>query len=170
MRKWRWEINTSNEKVLEVCKPKISKIYQNKMKFTINFQNYLTPFFHKYSATLKNVIKPPVQAEISKFDQKMSTKLEKKEPNKTQSENFQDFFNKPVKENPQSSNPFDMIDEANTQKVLLSQPQMSNLPKEDFDFSDIGNPNSNSKFKKMNEKRFEKGMGQKKHEEEGKRE
>ena len=127
------------------------------MKFTINFQNYLTPFFQKYSATLKNNLNSSPQ-EISSSNQIILEQQEQFQ-NKTdiQSDNFQDFFNqKSSNKTKTKSNPFDGFDEKNNQEVLLSNTQKNKISQQqDFDFSDIGNPNLNSKYKKTSDFRFE---------------
>ena len=121
------------------------------MKFTINFQNYLTPFFQKYSATLKN-------AEKSTYVERTQSEIKKEfiqqEPTQAKSDNFQDFFNEPP-QNKNKSNPFDAFDEKNSQEKQSNPPSSSKIS-QNFDFSDIGNPNTNSKYNKNSDYRYEK--------------
>jgi hypothetical protein len=91
------------------------------------------------------------------IDEKIVQPMIKKDQMKAPQDNFQDVFNKPPPST--SSNPFDKIEESKNPNMLLSQPQNSKMQSQanrDFDFSDIGNPNSNSKFTKASDFRFEK--------------
>ena len=154
-------------KVLEVCKPKIGQLYKNKMKFTINFQNYLTPFFDKYSATLKSASssKSPSDPDIlniSRSAHDTNTPFEIFQ-NPRPVEKHPDMFQQPPSKNlPTSSNPFDLVNDQKNMQMLLSQPQKVSKIRsnKDFDFSDLGDAGISGNQKKKGSQRFEgKGEG-----------
>lgn len=141
--------------MLHVCQPKVARVYQNKMKFTINFQNFLTPFFQKYSTTLKNLSdpskEPTPEAPTADFIQSSP------KPTANSADAFRDFFDQP--KTPAMSSPFDLPGEG--LKPAKEIKKAKEKPQEAFDFSDIGDPHAHSKFAKQKDFRFEgKVMGQ----------
>lgn len=131
----------------------MAKIYQNKMKFTINFQNFLTPFFQKYTATLKNLSQSPGQQLPPKAPNDFVGSTPQREPEQAPADNFVDFFNQTGQGGSTRSSPFDAGEEAKMSEVRKA-PQSKAQGVQNFDFSDLGNPDS--KFSKQSDFRFEK--------------
>ena len=45
----------NNRKILEICEPKLSRIGRNKMKLTINLQNYMTQLLDRFGVVMKQI-------------------------------------------------------------------------------------------------------------------